>query len=253
MASLCHNSSIKGHPHLMLGHLHSLQNHRLKVLLFVLWKERGELSDCISDTKLVLCHEGCAAAWLGAAPRRPWPSAGQALELTWPRHHQTTAALQLAVYSQGHRRSFFKDAAFRQSLSSTMLQESECPEGKEDPLEPLLRKRFCLQETCSFLQHFSALRTWRSTFSTSCFSHGTHSVQLLPWLGGFQKFQQLFGSLKCPVWNPCPGDLSQQAVLTSSLFEAPQVLSFMQRDPVECVSFSACGLFVFLFPAPPHV
>lgn len=27
----------------MLGHLHSLQNHCLKVLLLVLWKERGEL------------------------------------------------------------------------------------------------------------------------------------------------------------------------------------------------------------------
>lgn len=67
MASLFHNSSIKGHPHLMLGHLHSLQNHRLKVLLFVLWKERGELSDCISYIKIILCHEGRAVAWLRAA------------------------------------------------------------------------------------------------------------------------------------------------------------------------------------------
>lgn len=33
----------KSHPHLMLGHLQSLQNHCLKVLLLVLWKERGEL------------------------------------------------------------------------------------------------------------------------------------------------------------------------------------------------------------------
>lgn len=33
----CHITSINSHPHLMLGHLHSLQN--LKVLL-VLWKER---------------------------------------------------------------------------------------------------------------------------------------------------------------------------------------------------------------------
>lgn len=66
MASLFHNSSIKGHPHLMLGHLQSLQNHRFKVLLFVLWKERGELSDCISHIILRLCHEGRAVAWLGA-------------------------------------------------------------------------------------------------------------------------------------------------------------------------------------------
>lgn len=49
----------------MLGHLHSLQNHRLKVLLFVLWKER-ELSDCISYMKRILCREGRAVAWLGA-------------------------------------------------------------------------------------------------------------------------------------------------------------------------------------------
>lgn len=28
----------------MLGHLQSLQNHCLKVLLLVLWKERGELT-----------------------------------------------------------------------------------------------------------------------------------------------------------------------------------------------------------------
>lgn len=34
----------KSHPHLMLGHLQSLQNHCLKVLLLVLWKERGELT-----------------------------------------------------------------------------------------------------------------------------------------------------------------------------------------------------------------
>lgn len=70
MLSLFHNSSIKGHPHLMLGHLQSLQNHRLKVLLLVLWKERGELSDCISYIKITLCHEGCAVAWLGAVL---WP------------------------------------------------------------------------------------------------------------------------------------------------------------------------------------
>lgn len=50
----------------MLGHLQSLQNHRFKVLLFVLWKERGELSDCISHIILRLCHEGRAVAWLGA-------------------------------------------------------------------------------------------------------------------------------------------------------------------------------------------
>jgi len=85
MASLFHKSSIKGHPHLMLGHLHSLQNHRLKVLLFVLWKERGELSDCISYIKTTLCREGCAVAWLGAvlqaekspAPKGPWPRNGR--------------------------------------------------------------------------------------------------------------------------------------------------------------------------------
>lgn len=33
----------KSHPHLMTGHLQSLQNHCLKVLLLVLWKERLEL------------------------------------------------------------------------------------------------------------------------------------------------------------------------------------------------------------------
>ena len=47
---LCINS----HPHLMLGHLQSLQN--LKVLL-VLWKERGELIAPVRVTS-VFGHEG---------------------------------------------------------------------------------------------------------------------------------------------------------------------------------------------------
>lgn len=79
----------------MLGHLHSLQNHRLKVLLFVLWKERGELSDSISYIKIILCHEGRAVAWLGAVlqlekithPKEPVVQKQQTLELVWPRHY----------------------------------------------------------------------------------------------------------------------------------------------------------------------
>ena len=44
----------KSHPHLMLGHL--LQNHCLKVLLLVLWKERGELI-AFAPVKSGLGHE----------------------------------------------------------------------------------------------------------------------------------------------------------------------------------------------------
>lgn len=46
----------KSHPHLMLGHLQSLQNHCLKVLLLVLWKERGELI-AFAPVKIVPGHE----------------------------------------------------------------------------------------------------------------------------------------------------------------------------------------------------
>lgn len=91
MVSLFHNSSIKGHPHLMLGHLQSLQNHRLKVLLFVLWKERGELSDCISYMEIIRCHEGCAVGWVPCFSRKlPAPESALARNgregLMGPRH-----------------------------------------------------------------------------------------------------------------------------------------------------------------------
>lgn len=134
MVSLFHNSSIKGHPHLMLGHLHSLQNHRLKVLLFVLWKERGELSDCISYIKIILCHEGRAVAWLGAmlqlekspAPKSPWSTNGRlwsSVAKTLLDNNSTAGFFCLLAVVP---KEVFKHVSFRQqSLSKTILHESE--------------------------------------------------------------------------------------------------------------------------------
>lgn len=54
-------ASIKRHPHLMLGSLHTLQNCRLEVLLLALWKERGDLRDLAPQVQVIWGHEGLIA------------------------------------------------------------------------------------------------------------------------------------------------------------------------------------------------
>ncbi|KAL0607930.1 hypothetical protein AAY473_024535 [Plecturocebus cupreus] len=55
-ASAFRLTSIKGHPHLMLGRIYALQN-SLHVLLLVLRKEKEELTDLIPKMKITFGHE----------------------------------------------------------------------------------------------------------------------------------------------------------------------------------------------------